>query len=153
LKLRTAFKLTANLETVAFRHHHIQKDHAGPHGVDRFLDAQRIVETNRLIAFVFEEALHELHLSRRVVHDEHFLQHEQKSPELSEARRCTSAATFGREKANVSESRKAQWNHSVRAADSQVRSGSVRFQKFLPSQPEMSSQPRVSRWQALRNAA
>jgi hypothetical protein len=43
------------LKAVALRHDHIEQDDAGPDGVDGFLDAQRIVEANRLIAFVFKE--------------------------------------------------------------------------------------------------
>src|SRR5215467_15332315 len=106
LKLRTAFEFAAHLKSVALRHHHVEQDHARPQAADGFLYATRIVQAYRLIAFVLKEALHQLHLRRGVVNDEHFLQHGRNSPEFSEARRCTSVATFAARNPVVSNLRK-----------------------------------------------
>ena len=42
------------------------------------LDAQRIVQSKRLVTLGIQQSLHQLHLRRRVVNDEHFFQQHKK---------------------------------------------------------------------------
>src|SRR5229473_4626050 len=57
------FQVAANLESVPFRHHHVQQDHARPLVGDGFLHKLGIVQPNWPITFFFQQALHQLDLS------------------------------------------------------------------------------------------
>ena len=56
--------------------------------------ASRVVQADGLIAFGFQEALHQPHLRWRVIDDEYFFLQHEFSEQFSADKRCTSAASF-----------------------------------------------------------
>src|SRR5229473_3383803 len=75
VELRVPLQVAANLKTVPVRHHHIEQNYAWPLVGYGFLGALRVVQPGRPIAFLFQQALHQLDLSRRVVNDQDFFVH------------------------------------------------------------------------------
>src|SRR6267143_5984426 len=75
VELGVALQVAANLKTVAVRHPHVEQDHAGPLVGYGLLGALRVVQPDRPIAFLFQQALHQLDLRRRVVDDQDFFVH------------------------------------------------------------------------------
>src|SRR5216684_153167 len=75
VELRVPLQVAANLKTVAVRHHHVEQDHAWPLVGYGFLGALRVVQPDRPIAFLFQQALHQLDLSGRIVNDQDFFMH------------------------------------------------------------------------------
>src|SRR6202521_1378387 len=69
------FQVATNLKSVPVRHHHIEQDHAGPLVRNGFFDAPGVVQRNRPVAFFFQQALHQLDLSGRVINDQDFFMH------------------------------------------------------------------------------
>src|SRR6266849_5007430 len=74
-ELGAPLEVAANLKAVPLWHHHVKQNHAGPLACNGFLDALGVVQPNGPIAFSLQQALHQLDLSGRVIHDQHFLVH------------------------------------------------------------------------------
>src|SRR5713226_4048841 len=72
VELSVPLEVAANLKAVPVWHHHVEQNHAGPLACNRFLDAPGVVQPDRPIAFFFQQALHQLDLSGRVIHDQDF---------------------------------------------------------------------------------
>src|ERR1700674_2150143 len=74
LELHVALQVPANLESVSLRHDYVQQDHHRPHRLNRFLDELRVAQPNGAIAFALQQALDQLHLRWRVIHDQYSFQ-------------------------------------------------------------------------------
>src|SRR5229473_2244924 len=75
VELGVSLQVAANLKSVAVRHHHIEQDHAGSLVRYDFLDPLGVVQSNRPIAFLLQQALHQPDLSGRVIDDQDFFMH------------------------------------------------------------------------------
>src|SRR6267143_1663416 len=75
VELGVPLQVAAYLKSVPVRHDHIEQDHTGPLVRYGFLGPPRVVQPNRPIAFLFQQALHQPDLSGRVVNDQDFFVH------------------------------------------------------------------------------
>src|SRR6266513_389071 len=75
VELGVPLQVAANLKSVAVGHDDIQEDHAGPLIRNGFLDTLGIVQGDRPIALLFQQALHQLDLSGGIINDQNFFVH------------------------------------------------------------------------------
>src|SRR5260370_36293329 len=82
VELGASLQVPANLKSISNRHHHIQQDHAGPLVRNSFLNPLRVVHPDGPIAFLLQQALHQLYFGWRVVNNQDFFVHSRALPIL-----------------------------------------------------------------------
>src|SRR5467141_76501 len=75
VELGVPLEVPVNLESVAVRHHYVEQDHAGPLVGVGFLHMLGVVQPDWPIPLFFQQALHQLDLSGRVINDQDFFVH------------------------------------------------------------------------------
>jgi hypothetical protein len=80
LELVVAFQFTAHLKAVFSRHHHIEENHVRPLGKNHLFDSRGIMQPHGIIAFAFQQPVHQPDFRRRIVDDENFFQQGQHLP-------------------------------------------------------------------------
>src|SRR6266853_1911180 len=82
IELGVPLQVAANLETISSRHNDVQQDYTRPLVRNGFFHAPGIMQRDRPIAFSFQQALHQLDLSRRVINNQDLFVHSRALPVL-----------------------------------------------------------------------
>src|SRR5712691_2735365 len=82
IKLGVPLQIAANLETISPRHNDVQQDYARPLVRNGLFHTPGVVQRNRPIAFSFQQTLHQLDLSRRVINNQDLFLHSRALPVL-----------------------------------------------------------------------
>src|SRR6267378_3962121 len=82
IELGVPLQVAANLKTISPGHNDVQQDYARPLVRNGLFHASGVVQSNRPIAFSFQQALHQLDLSRRVINNQDLFVHSRALPIL-----------------------------------------------------------------------